>query len=75
MKEVKKADPPMYDESSDVVILTDENFEDVVLKDGLPWVVEFYAPWCGEYPRHTHTRTGHLSICFRLVRSLQRDED
>ncbi len=48
VQEVKEPDPPMYDESSDVAILTDENFENVVLKEGLPWVVEFYAPWCGE---------------------------
>ncbi|GAA54880.1 protein disulfide-isomerase A6 [Clonorchis sinensis] len=32
---------------TDVVELTDNNFEDVVLKSEEPWLVEFFAPWCG----------------------------
>lgn len=31
----------------DVVILTDDNFEKEVLQSKEPWLVEFYAPWCG----------------------------
>lgn len=27
--------------------LTDQNFEDEVLKSDLPAVVDFWAPWCG----------------------------
>lgn len=30
-----------------VVDITDRNFEDEVLKSGLPVVVDFWAPWCG----------------------------
>ena len=33
--------------SSDVVELTDSNFEETVLKSNDFWLVEFYAPWCG----------------------------
>lgn len=33
--------------SSDVVTLTDDNFDDLVLNSGDVWLVEFYAPWCG----------------------------
>jgi protein disulfide-isomerase A6 len=33
--------------SSDVVELTDSNFASKVLKSDEPWLVEFYAPWCG----------------------------
>jgi len=32
---------------SAVVELTDSNFEAKVLKGHEPWLVEFYAPWCG----------------------------
>ncbi|VDM57196.1 unnamed protein product [Angiostrongylus costaricensis] len=32
---------------SDVVELTDENFEKLVLKSKDIWLVEFFAPWCG----------------------------
>ena len=34
-------------EGSDVVELTDEMFEKEVLNGDSPWLVEFYAPWCG----------------------------
>lgn len=29
-----------------IQIVTDANFEDM-MKDGKPWLLEFYAPWCG----------------------------
>ncbi|CAH0517886.1 unnamed protein product [Peronospora belbahrii] len=32
---------------SDVITLTDETFDDMVLDSGDIWLVEFYAPWCG----------------------------
>lgn len=32
---------------SDVVELTSSNFEQEVLKSTEPWLVEFFAPWCG----------------------------
>jgi len=31
----------------DVVVLTDDNFDDLVLGSDDLWLVEFYAPWCG----------------------------
>lgn len=33
-------------ETSDVVVLTDANFDTLIESDG-DWLVEFYAPWCG----------------------------
>jgi thioredoxin 1 len=30
-----------------VLEITDQNFEDEVLKSDLPVVVDFWAPWCG----------------------------
>ena len=29
------------------IILTDEDFEEKVLKSSLPVLVDFYADWCG----------------------------
>lgn len=31
----------------DVIELTDENFDKIVLNSEDMWLVEFYAPWCG----------------------------
>lgn len=36
-----------YTSSSDVVSLTDKNFNSDVTKSSDIWLVEFYAPWCG----------------------------
>jgi thiol-disulfide isomerase/thioredoxin len=32
-------------------ILTDSNFRSKVIEGGDPWLVEFYAPWCGHCQR------------------------
>jgi protein disulfide-isomerase A6 len=37
--------------ASDVVILTDSNFDDLVINSQDAWMVEFYAPWCGHCQR------------------------
>ena len=34
-------------DSKDVITLTDENFDKLVLGSEDMWLVEFYAPWCG----------------------------
>ena len=31
----------------DVVILTDDNFDEIIMNSKDMWLVEFYAPWCG----------------------------
>lgn len=31
----------------DVVVLTDANFDDLVMNSDDLWIIEFYAPWCG----------------------------
>lgn len=41
----KKDSGPATDK--DVVVLTDSNFNDLVLASKDIWFVEFYAPWCG----------------------------
>ncbi|CAK4662850.1 unnamed protein product [Aphanomyces euteiches] len=38
---------PSNKPGSDVVTLTDDSFDDLVLNSGDVWLVEFYAPWCG----------------------------
>nr|CAD7266217.1 unnamed protein product [Timema shepardi] len=37
----------LYPTSSDVVDLTPDNFDRLVLQSDSLWIVEFYAPWCG----------------------------
>ncbi|CAH8441085.1 unnamed protein product [Dicrocoelium dendriticum] len=32
---------------TDVIQLTDDNFDETVLRSEDPWLVEFFAPWCG----------------------------
>ena len=31
----------------DVVVLTDSNFDELVLKSDDLWLIDYYAPWCG----------------------------
>lgn len=37
----------LYDADSKVVKLTKDNFKTLVLDSNEPWMVEFFAPWCG----------------------------
>ncbi|XP_034941908.1 protein disulfide-isomerase A6 homolog [Chelonus insularis] len=37
----------LYSSTSNVVDLTPENFDKLVINSDHIWVVEFYAPWCG----------------------------
>ncbi|XP_078039677.1 protein disulfide-isomerase A6 homolog CaBP1 [Augochlora pura] len=43
----KGKDDSKWKDSKDVIELTDENFDDVVMNSEDMWLVEFYAPWCG----------------------------
>ncbi len=51
----------MYSASSNVISLTDKDFDSKVMNSDGIWLVEFYAPWCG----HCKVRTG--SDFFRLL--------
>jgi len=46
-KKPKKAAEPKKDETDRVVQLTGKNFEELVIDSNEPWLVEFFAPWCG----------------------------
>lgn len=34
-------------DSKDVIELTDDNFDNIVMNSDDMWLIEFYAPWCG----------------------------
>lgn len=42
-----KAGEPDYDMDGDVYVLESFNFDKLVSESKDPWLVEFYAPWCG----------------------------
>lgn len=45
--EPSQSKPKAKKGSSDVVTLTDANFDKLVMASNDHWLVEFYAPWCG----------------------------
>lgn len=42
-----------YEAGSKVHVLTNDNFESLVLDSEDIWLVEFYAPWCGHCKKMT----------------------
>lgn len=37
----------LYPSKSDVIELTPDNFDKLVVQGDEVWIVEFFAPWCG----------------------------
>lgn len=59
----------IYADSPDVVTLNKDNFAEIVYDSDEPWVVEFYAPWCGhckefapEYVRAAQSLRGMVRV-------------
>merc|ERR1712180_427922 len=50
-KQLRKLTKDKASGGNKVVTLTDSNFRSKVLDGGEPWLVEFYAPWCGHCQR------------------------
>lgn len=59
----------IYADSPDIVTLNKDNFAEIVYDSDEPWVVEFYAPWCGhckefapEYVRAAQSLRGMVRV-------------
>jgi protein disulfide-isomerase A6 len=37
----------IYEEDTPVTLLTKDTFDKEVIRSATPWIIEFYAPWCG----------------------------
>jgi len=68
-KEGEKAPEAAKFDESDVIVLTDENFNEKIMNSKEPWFVEFYAPWCGhckklapEWARLATTLKGEINV-------------
>lgn len=60
----------LYDSRSDVIDLTESNFDRLVTQSDEVWIVEFFAPWCGhcqqfvgEYSKAAKALKVMLVIC------------
>lgn len=56
----------LYPSNSDVVDLTESNFDKLVTQSDNIWVVEFYAPWCGhcrQFAREFSKAATGLKVC------------
>lgn len=60
----------LYDSRSDVIDLTESNFDRLVTQSDEVWIVEFFAPWCGhcqqfvgEYTKAAKALKVMLVIC------------
>ncbi|XP_026469528.1 protein disulfide-isomerase A6 homolog [Ctenocephalides felis] len=60
------ASKALYHSNSDIVNLTPDNFDELVLKKNDVWLVEFFAPWCGHcktlVPEYTKAATALQGI-------------
>jgi len=56
----------LYDSSSEVVDLTEANFDRLVTQSDHVWVVEFFAPWCG----HCQQFVGEYSKAARALKGI-----
>lgn len=51
---------------SKTIRLNNNNFESMVLKSNEPWLVDFYAPWCGHCQVFAPTFDSIATVSFTL---------
>jgi hypothetical protein len=60
--------------ASEVIELTPDNFDSVILESGKPAFVKFYAPWCGRKFPCNPSRSSFLQIA-NWLRDIHRLQD
>ncbi|KAF1313367.1 Protein disulfide-isomerase domain, partial [Globisporangium splendens] len=70
-REIAQREQLEAERSSQVVTLTSALFDELVKESKDPWIIKFYAPWCGHCKRLVRVDSVYAPVWHRLSKSLQ----